>query len=103
MAQKRYRPEEIIATLREAAVLIGRGRTVPAIVETTGISQVSYCRWLTGTGLELLGGQALQASGAPRHKNRRTPSARHARLHERPGYTRFSGLSRLPHSTCSRY
>ena len=39
MAQKRYRPEEIIATLREAAVLIGRGRTVPAIVETTGISQ----------------------------------------------------------------
>jgi hypothetical protein len=29
MPQKRYRPEEIIAKLREAEVLLGQGKKVP--------------------------------------------------------------------------
>jgi putative transposase len=45
MPQKRYRPEEIIAKLREAEVLIGQGKKVPEAVKAIGISEVSYYRW----------------------------------------------------------
>jgi putative transposase len=45
MPQKRYRPEEIIAKLREAEVLIGQGKRVPEAVKAIGISEVSYYRW----------------------------------------------------------
>ena len=40
MAQKRYRPEEIIAKLREAAVLLGQGQKVPEVVKALGVSEV---------------------------------------------------------------
>jgi transposase len=45
MPQKRYRPEEIIAKLREAEVLLGQGKKVPEVVKVIGISEVSYYRW----------------------------------------------------------
>lgn len=45
MPQKRYRPEEIIAKLREAEVLLGQGKRVPEVVKAIGISEVSYYRW----------------------------------------------------------
>jgi transposase-like protein len=45
MPQKRYRPEEIIAKLREAEVLLGQGQKVPEVVKAIGISEVSYYRW----------------------------------------------------------
>ena len=45
MPKKRYRPEEIIAKLREAEVLLGQGKRVPEVVKTIGISEVSYYRW----------------------------------------------------------
>jgi len=45
MPQKRYRPEEIIAKLPEAEVLLGQGRTAPEVVKVLGISEVSYYRW----------------------------------------------------------
>ena len=45
MPQKRYRPEEIIAKLREAEVLLGQGKKVPEVVKTIGISEVTYYRW----------------------------------------------------------
>jgi putative transposase len=45
MSQKRYRPEEIIAKLREAEVLLGQGQKVPEVVKAIGISEVSYYRW----------------------------------------------------------
>ena len=34
MPQKRYRPEEIIAKLREAEVLLVQGQKVPEVVKT---------------------------------------------------------------------
>jgi len=43
-AQKRYRPEEIIAKLREAEVLRGQDRKVPEVVKTLGIHEVTYYR-----------------------------------------------------------
>jgi len=45
MPQKRYRPEEIIAKLREAEVLLGQGKKVREVVKTIGVSEVSYYRW----------------------------------------------------------
>jgi putative transposase len=45
MSQKRYRPEEIIAKLREAEVLLGQGQKVPEVVKMIGISEVTYYRW----------------------------------------------------------
>ena len=45
MPQKRYRPEEIIAKLREAEVLLGQGKKVPEVVKALGINEVSYYRW----------------------------------------------------------
>jgi putative transposase len=38
-------PEEIIAKLREAEVLLGQGAKVPEVVKAIGISEVSYYRW----------------------------------------------------------
>ena len=45
MPQKRYRPEEIIAKLREAEVLLGQGKKVHKVTKTIGVSEVSYYRW----------------------------------------------------------
>ena len=45
MPQKRYRPEEIIAKLREAEVLLGQGQNLPEVVKTLGVHEVTYYRW----------------------------------------------------------
>ena len=45
MARKQYRPEEIIAKLREAEVLLARGKKVAEVVKELGIHEVTYYRW----------------------------------------------------------
>jgi len=45
VARRHYRPEEIIAKLREAEVLLGRGKKVPEVVKELGIHEVTYYRW----------------------------------------------------------
>ena len=45
MARRHYKPEEIIAKLREAEVLLGRGKKVVEVVKELGIHEVTYCRW----------------------------------------------------------
>jgi len=45
MFQKRCRPKETIAKLREAEVLRGQGNKVPEVVQAIGISELSYYRW----------------------------------------------------------
>jgi len=45
MPQKRYRPEEIIARLRKAEVLLGEGKRVPEVVKALGVTEVTYYRW----------------------------------------------------------
>ena len=45
MGVKRYRPEEIIAKLREAEVLLARGMKVPEVAKTIGIHEITYYRW----------------------------------------------------------
>jgi len=45
VARRHYRPEEIIAKLREAEVLLGRGDKIAKIVKELGIHEVTYYRW----------------------------------------------------------
>lgn len=45
MPEKRYRPEDIIAKLREADILISQGCSVAETIRKLGISDVTYYRW----------------------------------------------------------
>ncbi len=45
MPRKGYRAEEIIAKLREADVLLGRGKKVAEVAKALGVSEVTYYRW----------------------------------------------------------
>jgi putative transposase len=69
MSQKRYRPEEIIAKLREAEVLLGQGQKVPEVVKAIGVSEVTYYRWRKEYG-------GLNVSQAKRLKDLERENAR---------------------------
>ena len=43
--KKRYSGPQIVAKLRQADVLIGRGKTVPEVCRDIEISQQTYYRW----------------------------------------------------------
>jgi len=45
MPKRTDRPEEIIAKLREAGVLLGQGQKVPEVVKTPGAHEVACYRW----------------------------------------------------------
>ena len=45
MPQKKHRPEEIAAKLRQADLLLSQGRSVGAAVRSIGLTQFTYCRW----------------------------------------------------------
>jgi putative transposase len=45
VARRHYRPEEIIAKLREAEILLAEGMKIPEVVKELGIHEVTYYRW----------------------------------------------------------
>ena len=46
MARKRYKPEEIVAKLRQVDVLVSQGQPMAdAIRQIGGVSEVTYYRW----------------------------------------------------------
>ena len=58
MPRERLRPEEIIAKLREADVLLGQGKRVAEVVKALGVSEVTYYRWR-----QEYGGMSVARSG----------------------------------------
>ncbi len=44
-ARKRYKPEEIVAKLRQVDVLVSQGRSVAEAVRSIGVTQFTYYRW----------------------------------------------------------
>jgi putative transposase len=50
MARKRFSPEQIITKLREAEVLLSKGRTVPRVVRKLEVSEQTYYRWRKAYG-----------------------------------------------------
>src|SRR5262245_30493846 len=45
MARKRYKPEEIVAKLRQVDVLVSQGQNMMDAIRQIGVSEVPYCRW----------------------------------------------------------
>lgn len=45
MSRKKYKPEEIVAKLREVDMLISQGRAVAEAVQSIGVTHVTYYRW----------------------------------------------------------
>ena len=43
--KKRYSGPQIVAKLRQADILIGRGKTVPEVCKEIEVSQQTYYRW----------------------------------------------------------
>ncbi len=48
--QKAHTPEEIVAKLRQAEVLVGQGKTVAEAVRAIGVTEPTYYRWRTEFG-----------------------------------------------------
>ena len=45
MAQKKHKPEEIVAKLRQVDVLLSQGRPVAEAIRTIGVTAFTYYRW----------------------------------------------------------
>jgi putative transposase len=45
MGQKRHKPEEIVAKLRQVEVLTGQGRSIAEAARSIGVSEQTYFRW----------------------------------------------------------
>lgn len=48
--KKTQTPEEIVAKLRQAEVLVGQGKTVADAVRAIGVTEPTYYRWRTEFG-----------------------------------------------------
>lgn len=65
---KRYKPEEIVAELRQVDVLTGQGSTVSAAVRQIGVTDFTYYRWCEEYG----GLQTIPISSGLKNLSRRT-------------------------------
>jgi transposase len=45
MAKKRYKPEEIVAKLRQVDVLVSQGQNMVDAIRQIGVSEVTHYRW----------------------------------------------------------
>ena len=45
MPKKRYKPEEIVAKLRQVDVHLSQGSSVADAIRQSGVSEVTYYRW----------------------------------------------------------
>jgi putative transposase len=45
MPQKKHKPEEIVAKLRQVDVLLSQGRSVGEAARSIGVTQFTYYRW----------------------------------------------------------
>ena len=45
MPRKSYKPEEIVAKLRQVDVLSSQGQSVAEAIRSIGVSEVTYYRW----------------------------------------------------------
>src|SRR5262249_36018726 len=50
MARKRYKPEEIVAKLRQVDVLVSQGQNMVDAIRQIGVSEVTYYRWRQEVG-----------------------------------------------------
>ena len=68
MPKKRYRPEEIVAKLRQVDVLVSQGQNIADAIRQIGVSEVTYYRWRQEYG----GLKTEQVKRVRRSSSRRT-------------------------------
>lgn len=73
MPSKRHTPEQIIAKLREAEVLLGQGATIPVAAKQIGVTEHTYYRWRAEYG-------GMRVDQAKRLKELETENARLKKL-----------------------
>ena len=73
MPRKRFTPEQIIAHLREAEVLLARGQTAGEVCRHLGIAEQTYYRWRKEYG-------GLEVDQAKRFKQLQQENARLKKL-----------------------
>ena len=56
MPRKRYKPEEIVAKLRQVDVLVSQGASMADAIRQIGVSEVTFYRWRQ----ELAGSRAIR-------------------------------------------
>src|SRR3981189_687469 len=69
MARKSYKPEEIVAKLRQVDVLTSQGKNVAEAIRSIGVSEVTYYRWRQEFG-------GLKSDQVKRLKDLETENAR---------------------------
>jgi putative transposase len=69
MARKRYKPEEIVAKLRQVDVLSSQGAPMADAIRQIGVSEVTYYRWRQEYG-------GLRSNQVKRLKELETENAR---------------------------
>jgi hypothetical protein len=67
MPQKKHKPEEIVAKLRQVDVLVSQGQSVAEAVRSIGVTQFTYYRWCKEYG-------GLKTNQVKRLKELETPS-----------------------------
>ena len=50
MPQKKHKPEEIVAKLRQVDLLVSQGQSVAEAVRAIGVTQFTYHRWRKENG-----------------------------------------------------
>ncbi len=60
MPQKRHKPEEIVAKLRQVELLSAQGRPIVEAVRSIGVTEVTYYRWRNEYGGLILLGDGYQ-------------------------------------------
>ena len=82
MARKRYKPEEIVAKLRQVDVLVSQGQNMVDAIRQIGVSEVTYYLWRQEFG-------GLKETGPARrsHPEPQTPGS--AVLSGGPGRSEF--------------
>lgn len=71
--RKKHRPEQIVAKLRDADVMLNAGKDVAAVLQSLGISEATYHRWRKQYG-------GMKADEAKRLKELEVENARLKRL-----------------------
>ena len=69
MGRKRYRPEEIVAKLRQVDVLTAQGQSIADAIRSIGVTEVTYYRWRQEYG-------GLKSDQVKRLKDLETENAR---------------------------
>ncbi|GAB5407143.1 MAG: hypothetical protein Aurels2KO_53740 [Aureliella sp.] len=71
--RKKHKPEQIVAKLRDADVMLNSGKELAAVLQSLGVSEATYHRWRKQYG-------GMKADEAKRLKELETENSRLKRL-----------------------